>query len=220
MGDTLTMTPWFLDQNGCMVKGEVKTYSIKQYCTNMLTKYPTNTKLCTLLGDLLTYGAAAQNYLTGGYGAPVTEGLTLTTTPFNAENLAQCKLETVVSGEAGACRWTTATLVLDGTVRIRYGFTAASTEGLTVRVGDHTFTEFGRATGANGVAYNYVEIPVTASNFHTPYTASFVAEGEAQTLTYSVNHYLATKYDATMTKTAALLEALYNYGVSASAYAN
>ncbi|MBO5897615.1 MAG: hypothetical protein J6R04_01260, partial [Clostridia bacterium] len=220
MGDTLTMTPWFLDQNGCMVKGEVKTYSIKQYCTNMLTKYPTNTKLCTLLGDLLTYGAAAQNYLTGGYGTPVTEGLTLTTTTFNAENLAKCKLGTVVDGEAGACKWTTATLVLDGTVRIRYGFTAASTEGLTVQVGDYTFTEFGKATGANGVEYNYVEVPVTASNFNTPYTASFVAEGEAQTLTYSVNHYLATKYNAEMTKTAALLEALYNYGVSASAYAN
>ncbi|MBO5897563.1 MAG: hypothetical protein J6R04_00980, partial [Clostridia bacterium] len=192
MGDTLTMTLWYVDAvTGSLVKGETKDYSIKQYCTNMLTAYPNNTALCTLLGDLLTYGAAAQNYLTGGYGTLVTEGLTLTTTTFNAENLAQCKLGTVVDGEAGACKWTTATLVLDGTVRIRYGFTAASTEGLTVKVGDYTFTEFGKATAANGDEYNYVEIPVTASNFNTPYTASFVAEGEAQTLTYSVNHYLA-----------------------------
>ena len=234
MGDTLTMTPWYVDAaTGSLMKGEVKTYSIKEYCTNMLNKYSENTKLCTLISDLLVYGAAAQDYLTGGYGTPVTAGLALTptTTEFTDELLAGMKIANVISNkpaEAGDFSWVTATLVLDGTVRIRYGFTAESTEGLTVKVGDTTFTEFGTATSASGIEYRYVDIPVTALNFDQAYTASFgYADAESgepvysdYTLTYSVNHYLATKYNPEMTKTAALLEAIYNYGVSAKAYAN
>ena len=233
MGDTLTMELWGVNDDHKLTLIESKDYSVKQYCTNMLTAYPTDTKLCTLISDLLVYGAAAQDYLTGGYGTPVTAGLALTptTTEFTDKLLAGMKVANVISNkpaEAGDFSWVTATLVLDGTVHIRYGFTAESTEGLTVKVGDTTFTEFGEATTANGIEYRYVDIPVTALNFDQAYTASFgYADAESgepvysdYTLTYSVNHYLATKYDATMTKTAALLEALYNYGVSAKAYAN
>ena len=221
MGDTFTMKLWTLGADGKLAVAQEKTYSVKEYCTNMLAKYPDNTMLCTLIGDLLTYGAATQNYISGGYGTPVTDGLVLTTTAFNADALAVHKLKTVLSGnpedDAFDATFKSVTLVLDGMLHIRYIFTANTTDGLRLNIGNETYTTF----NMDNQGRYYVDVPVYASQFATVFTATFNGN-ENYAVNYSVNHYLATKHagatSENMKTTKALLEAIYNYGVSASNY--
>ena len=223
MTDTLTMTVWYTDADGVMRKGETREYSVQQYAKNMLKNNSSNAKLVTLLSDLLTYGAAVQtyanNYNADALATDVGEGITLKpTTTFTAPE----KLTTVLSGTAADdefdATFKSATLVLDGTVKIRYSFTANTVEGLTVNVGGKAYTEFMSGTDANGNPVLYVDVPVNANHFGTTFTANFNGNTN-YVVNYSVNHYIATKYDETQTKTAALLAALYNYGASAVAYA-
>ena len=64
----------------------------------------------------------------------------------------------------------------------------------------------------------YVDVPVCASEFGETFVADFNGNMD-YTVNYSVNHYLAGKYDPEMQATSALIRAIYNYGVSAAAYA-
>ena len=223
MTDTLTIKLWTLDKDGRLaIKDTVKNYSVQQYAVNTLKNNASNTKLVTLLSDLLTYGAATQvyanNYNADALATDVGEGVTLTpTTTFTVPE----KLTTVVSGtpldDEFDATFKVATLVLDGTAKIRFGFAANTAEGLTVNVNGTPYTEFTTGTDSRGNELYYVDIPVLASQFSDTFTASFNANA-GYVVNYSVNHYIATKYDETQIKTAALLKALYNYGASAVNY--
>ena len=223
MTDTLSMTVWYTDADGILHKGETREYSVQQYAKNMLKNYSSNAKLVTLLSDMLTYGAAVQayahNYNADALATDVGEGFTLTpTTNFTAP----AKLTTVLSGtpvdDDFDAAFKSASLVLDGTVKIRYGFTANKLEGLTVNINGKAYTEFTSGTDVNGNILYYVELPVNANQFDETFTANFNGNTD-YVVNYSVNHYIATKYEKATPKLAALLEALYNYGASASAYA-
>ncbi|MBQ4578130.1 MAG: hypothetical protein IJA84_03610, partial [Clostridia bacterium] len=75
IGDTITAT-LYAYKDGVLCQGATVTYSVKQYCYNMLetyndVDYPAYGKLRTLLVDLLNYGAAAQTYTKYNTGALV-----------------------------------------------------------------------------------------------------------------------------------------------------
>ena len=223
MTDTLSMTVWYTDADGVMHKGETREYSVQQYAKNMLKNNSSNAKLVTLLSDLLVYGAAVQayanNYNADALATDVGEDITLKpTTTFTVPEKLTTVLDGTPADDEFDATFKTATLVLDGTVKIRYGFAANTVEGLTVNVNGTPYTEFTTGTATNGTPLYYVEVPVNANHFGTTFTADFNGNTD-YVVNYSVNHYVATKYEGAVPKMAALLAALYNYGASAVAYA-
>ena len=172
-----------------------------------------------LLSDTLRYGEAAQIYASYKLDSLATSHVTnmLDAPAFDVDNVG--KLTTVLDGEyVSGAKWRSATLVLGSSMAIRYTFTAESLDGVSVACSNgQTYTSFASATDENGAAYYYFDVPVAADQFDTTFTVSFDGV-ENYSLNYSVNHYIAKKYDASLVKTAALLEAIYNYGAAADAY--
>lgn len=191
------------------------TYSVKDYCMRMISKNPTDAKLVALLSDALVYGAAAQKYVfdDGELATDAVVGLK----PSTFKALDKAAYADVLSGEAaaqGTYKWAGVTLVLDNTVTIRYTlYTEAAAP--TVMVNGKAYTPVADQKRAN---YYTVDVPVMAGDFATEYVASFDGV-EGYTVTYSVNHYVARKYNPNTLVTGDLIEALYNYGASAAAYA-
>ena len=224
MADTINLSTYAIADNGSMV-WENSTYSIKDYCSRMLEKTD-DAKLKDLLSATLRYGAAAQTYAAYNEGNLATNGAALTDAPiFDVANVT--KLDSVLSREYDAAKdtykWRGATLVLGNAMALRYSFRAESTDGLTVTYTNGTTTAtvdtFTEASDSIG-KYFYFDVPVFANEFDSVFTVSFDGVGGADgyDMSYSVNHYVATKYDPALKKTAALLESIYNYGVAADAY--
>ena len=201
------------------VQKNVHEYSVKDYCARMLAREDVASEVKQLLSDTLRYGEAAQIYASYKLDSLATSHVTnmLDAPAFDVDNVG--KLTTVLDGEyTGGAKWRSATLVLGSSMAIRYTFTAESLDGVSVACSNgQTYTSFASATDENGAAYYYFDVPVSADQFDTTFTVSF-AGNESYKVNYSVNHYIATKYDGSLVKTAALLEAIYNYGVAADAY--
>lgn len=214
----------------CTIDGEtytdtVASYSVKDYCTNVLQKNPENTKLQALLSDLLVYGAASQTYTSYRTDKPVTDGLELTPSTFPE----QPELGSVsFCGERDAdTDWTAASLVLSNNLVTRFTFQTESTDGLNIQVTlngrTQTFTEedFTAVSGKDNTWC--VEFRgICATEFADTVSASFFRDGAqfGRTLNYSVNAYIGKAYhNADMPTLVRLVKALYNYGCSASAYA-
>ena len=105
---------------------------------------------------------------------------------------------------------------------MRFGFCAASTENLSVKVcingREETFTDF--ETDSRGLYYidfNGIE----ATEFDDMVSASFYRNGGklGRTVNYSVNTYICSTQNSTDTDLQTLVRALYNYGASAKQYA-
>lgn len=228
IADTITTTVTALDKNGDIVKS-THTYSVKDYGERMLAKesiegYSADklTAFKRLVSDMLYYGAAAQTY--ANYNADNlasnVSGIVPNTNVGESFAIAESTLTGRPSGEYSGTgpKWRGVTLVLDSAMCIRYSFTADSVEGLALTCSNgKSYTSFASASDANGTYY-YIDVPVNATEFDTAFTVSFDGV-ENYDLAYSVNHYVATKRDPSMIKTSALLEAIYNYGVSADAFA-
>ena len=196
----------------------VCTYSVKDYCQRMITNNASDTKLVTLLSDILAYGAAAQTYAFVPENELVTEGVT-GMTPTEGFTVP-AKLDTVLSRtatDADNYTWRAVTLVLDTTTAIRYSFRVKDGAAMpTISIDGSTVTSFVSATDDKGTYY-YFDFPVYANQYGTAYTAAFAGVDD-YTVTYSVNHYIAAKYDESLIKTSALLRAIYNYGASVCDY--
>ncbi len=211
LSDTITTTVTALNADHQLMQRTL-TYSIKQYAKNWLGSG--NTTLNRLLSDMLYYGAAAQsliNYNTDDLASDV-EGI-LPKTELDLDKLNSYKIENVIEDAAAenGPAFKSAALVLDSELAIRFAFTG---EAESVTIGDEVYgsEDF---IAANG--YYYIDFPVSAQNFDVVYKAYFNGNAD-YALTYSVNHYLATKYKTT-SPLADLYAAIYNYGVSADAYA-
>ena len=199
----------------------VGSYSIRQYCVNMLNDTE-DEALISLLSDLLTYGAAAQVY--AGYHTDdlVTDGLTLTPTEFSGVNGGSSSF----SGTADAAAdWISAGLILGNNVAMRFTFAAESTENLTIGVSingrEEVFDAKDFTAGEPGTYY--VDFwGVQADEFSDDVTAAFYQNGVqvGRTLNYSVNAYVAATSNSENNSLRALVRALYNYGASAAAYSN
>jgi hypothetical protein len=214
VAEEITLTMFAMGKDGSMIN-ENMTYSIKDYCERMLAREDLAPVVKELLSATLRYGAAAQTYASYKTDALATDGVeNLTDAPaFDATSIA--KIDKVLSGDyVSGAKWKSATLVLGSSMAIRYSFEADSVEGLKVVCSNgEVYTSFAQADGRY-----YFDVPVYANEFDSIFTVAF--EGvDNYALSYSVNHYVATKYDANMIKTSALLEAIYNYGVAADAYA-
>lgn len=183
----------------------VRTYYeiAKEYCAE-------DTKLLTLMSDVLVYGAAVQTWIGDNEDELVTYGLELT--PSTTEFVApETMLE--VYGES----FKSATLVLGSTITVR--FTVAAEEDAVIRVAlNEKVAEYNVADLAKDAEGNYiVEFKnVYASECDNAIWASIVGTDEC--VRYSVNSYISEMANADDADLVALVKALYIYGVTADAY--
>lgn len=219
MGDNISAT---LSANcgGTQLTDTVEKYSIKTYCLRMMSKYPDNSSLQTLLSDILAYGAATQNYIGYHTDAPVTAGVDLSPSTFPGVY----GKKTVFSGEkSDAADWKSASVILGNDLSVRFSFIADSVDQLSVRVSLNGRTQeySSEAFSANNGKYFIDFDGVKATEFDDTFTAEFYIGGVkvGRTLSYSVNTYICNFHENDTTSGfRTLLEALYNYGASAASY--
>lgn len=197
-----------------------KRYSVREYCENMLNK-SNDATLCTLLSDVLAYGAAAQcyaNYQTDDLATDVNATLTPSTFDLNLVNG-----ERAISGTASAVAdWKSASLTLDTAMTLNMTFSApGSIKNLTVavQVGDRIQDVLSEIVPLGNGLYR-VSYELYSYEFSDTLTASFLVDGVAtgRTLTYSVGGYIKSTYPSAYGARKTLLEAIANYGCSVNAY--
>ena len=228
LGDTITATVYAY-KDGVLCQGATVTYSVKQYCYNMLetyndVDYPAYGKLRTLLVDLLNYGAAAQTYTKYSTGALVNGELVdkqlawgTATDPAVSNAVAREEQD----GEDPTVTWDAVGLTLDEAVTVRLGFIAESTEDLSVKFtlnGQvYEVTEFKDMDTPNG---HYVYFSgLNAAQLRNEITAAVYQNGRqvSNTVHYSAEAYVAN-HAADENALGSLVKALIRYGDAAEAY--
>ena len=199
----------------------VDNYSIREYCVNQMNNNPKDTELCTLLSDMLVYGAAAQTYMSYKTDNLVTKDLTLSPSGFEALSGLAPAFTGAVSSEV---YWKAAGLTLTDSVAMNFTFYAASVEGLSVEVQiggrTETISDFTKVDGKEDI-YRVSFAGISATEFGKTVTAT-VKRGNtpvSNALSYSVNAYICAKQADSNANLAALVQALYNYGAAAEEYA-
>ncbi len=221
MGDNISAT-LTATKNGVEHSDTQSTYSVRQYCVNMLDDNTISLNLRTLLSDMLAYGAAAQTFMNYKTNDKVNENIDselLTTSDFSAPS----GLGASFDGDADEnVFWLSAGLTLTSSVAMNFRFYAESAADLSVTVSvngrSQTFTSF---TAIGDGIYEVSFTGIEADEFAENVTASFARSGApvGNTLTYSVNAYVQSKQNDSLAALQALVKALYNYGAAAAAYA-
>lgn len=211
--------------NGTAVS-QTMTYSVREYCENLLAKEDTSETVKKLLVDLLYYAEAAQNYANYKIDDLATKNLTDAQKALrSADTTGAITATTGLDGTAdGQYKWVSAALRLENTVAIRIRFAAPSLEGLTVKVTLNGRTVTYTADNITDEGEGYYSIlfnNIGAGEYGDAVTAIMEKDGAqiAETLTYSVAAYIreAVNKESTTEKTLALVRALWSYGESAKA---
>lgn len=211
--------------NGTAVS-QTMTYSVREYCGNLLAKEDTSETVKKLLVDLLYYAEAAQNYANYKIDDLATKNLTDAQKALrSADTTGAITATTGLDGTAdGQYKWVSAALRLENTVAIRIKFAAPSLEGLTVKVTMNGRTVTYTADNITDEGEGYYSIlfnNIGAGEYGDAVTAIMEKDGAqiAETLTYSVAAYIreAVNKESTTEKTLALVRALWSYGESAKA---
>ena len=211
----------YATHNGETVSDTKAEYSVRTYCVNMLGK-TTDAKLIALLSDLLVYGAKSQIYNNPDIAETelVTYGVSgLAPSTFTAPTDTDKKLV----GEADASvSWQGVALRYENAMAMRFTFKADANLVLKITIGNRT-TEYKvselKANEDTGVYTVYFR-GILATEYDEVVTAAFY-DGETQvgqSVTYSVNSYVHSMYESSTESLAALVQATYNYGVSAENY--
>ena len=211
--------------NGTAVS-QTMTYSVREYCENLLAKEDTSETVKKLLVDLLYYAEAAQNYANYKTNDLATKNLTDAQKALrSADTTGAITATTGLDGTAdGQYKWVSAALRLENTVAIRIRFAAPSLEGLTLKVTLNGRTVTYTADNITDEGEGYYSIlfnNIGAGEYGDAVTAIMEKDGAqiAETLTYSVAAYIreAVNKESTTEKTLALVRALWSYGESAKA---
>ena len=184
--------------------------------------------LKTLLADLLEYGAAAQAYAQYRLDDLANDSAICTdATAYDAQSVESVRAFTQTTYEG--LYFKSVALRLGYDVKLVYKVANASAEGAKVRI----------LTSADGINFterevvdladatktgNYYEVVISAikaSEFAKIFKAELIdGEDVVQTLTYSVDSYVA-RFSADSSDTlATLVKMAHNYGASAKAYVN
>ena len=221
MGDEISATLYAM-KNGAQESVSATNYSVRQYCVNKLADNTISARLRALLSDLLAYGAAAQTYMNYKTNALVTSGSDISNPTYRTFSELTGNAASFEGTAASDVYWTSASLTLTSSVAMNFRFYAASIDNLSVTVSvngrSQTFTSF---TSVDGGIYELSFTHIQADELAENVTASLARSDSpvGNTLTYSVNAYVQSKQADTTETIAALVQALYNYGASAAAYA-
>lgn len=187
-------------------------YSVKTNAESLLEKYSHDMELKQLLVDMLTYGAAAQNYK--DYNLEKLANKNLPSDVLPSDILPAETHTSIEKSTSDTVFFKSATVWFDHVNRICVKL--STNENVTLKVN-------GKTLALTDTAY-YTDA-IYATDFDRVYTFELY-EGEAlvQTLTYSVTSYVYAKMgnvvDGEPTEMAVLAKTLYRYGVSAVAYQN
>ncbi len=205
-----------------------KTYSVSDYCYNMMRKAPGNEKLCNLLADILEYGAKAQLYTENNTENLATANLADDYKTYIARQPeALTPVTTLITATDGVnaptASWKAVGLNLDDAVNIRLTF--ATTDAVTKAV--VTSTKFpsvvinSSAFQEEGGKYTFLIEDVDASHVRDAFSV-VLYNGDtpvSNTITYSIATYADAKIKADENSSLAnLMKALIKYGDSVKAY--
>ncbi len=215
MADLIDAVLVVVDENGEIAKNlaEKNGYSVKENAEALLKAYKDDAALVQFATDMLTYGAAAQNYKDYNTDNLANKDLSSEVAP--SKVLPTESIKNVTASASSTVYFTSATVWFDNVNKI--GVKLFTTENVKLVVN-------GVEVELTGTTY-YTDA-IYATGFDTVYTFELY-EGETlvQTLTYSVSSYvyaMMNKVDNenNPTKMAELAKALYRYGTSAVAYKN
>ena len=236
MNDVLTAT-LYATYEGEVVACQTRSYSVKEYCYNMLSKcgvggaYEHNTEFKTLLVDLLNYGAAAQVY--ANYQTETLVNADLTAEQKSWATADAPALSTVQSTkyhviENPTVTWKGGGLLLEDSVTMRFRITSTGAiENLKVKITTDANPEGWTISASEFVAadvggyYIYFDGLMARQMRETVYVAVYDGSvAVSNTMTYSIESYAYSKRNDSNAALTDLLVAMMKYGDSAYNYAN
>lgn len=218
---------------GKICQGEVKTYSIENYCYNMLHKsgYPAN--FYTLLVDILNYGAAAQSYTRVNDPSHNTADVELANyriTDMQSKGTSSAPTKTQINTVDALDGATVSQLgkqvVLGDSVSLRYYFelpAGANPADYKVKFKVPGLgKEYIKLIEQNAIGYYGFFNELNSGHMDQEVLVTVIdAGGSAVSSTshYSIATYYAKNADSSNTLLANLVTAMMKYGDSAKAYA-
>ena len=238
MGDEVTAVPHALNASEEDVTGEEFTYSVAEYCYNMLAKedYQTDEYAAfrKLLVDILLYGDAAQTYANYKTTERVSSGLTESQRAMGTDVTAQMNYQSVkeqlyatVSAEDALASIDKAALLLEAAVNVQFKYVANDLSGLRVVITDdemlkHVVAQYpanASQIDKNGLYYVNVSC-LNAGEMRKTIYAMVMKDDKivSNVYRYSIESYVASMKgkNAALDK---LLDAMMRYGDSAAAFA-
>ncbi|MCR5460410.1 MAG: InlB B-repeat-containing protein [Acetatifactor sp.] len=238
MGEEVTAVPYGLNANNRIVKGEALTYSVEQYCYNMLDKEAyQDAKYATfrrLLVDILRYGDAAQIYM--NYKTSELAGKHLTAAqlamgtdvnvPMTYNSVKNKEFAVVEAGDALASI-ESVSLYLEAAVNIQFKYVANNLTGLRMVItGDAVGTEVLGEYAANakqiddkGRYYASLDNLNAAQMKKTVYATVMKGDKKvSNTYRYSIESYVSAMKGKYSDQLDNLLDSMMRYGNTAADY--
>ena len=205
---TETITLQFF--NGADEGGEIYTCTVRDYLVQILNSqdYADSHQIAS---QLLNYGAKAQAYFGVNTDDFANAGYEIDT----EHEIPQENMETDVSGNVSGIRFYGAALVFEHRIAVRYYFIAeGAVDGYSFAVNGKTYTPVNK-----GDMY-YIEIAGINPQDYATVIELIVTDGNSSiSIEYSPMHYIVRMYSKTeSTQLKELLDALYNYHLTAENY--
>ena len=193
----------------------VEEFSVKSYVVKAFEIHADNAILLQFLSDMLYYGAEAQIYVNYKTDALVTDGIELYEASNNApaEDYDHKSIVTEDGYDKTLAKFTAAGVNFDYNNRIFVKLTGSDLENAELYV-NGALIEIEEIGEGKYIAYSYA---ISALEFEDEFKFELYYDGKlAQTLTYTVADYVVAMQGDV--KIGSLVNALYNYGMSAKEY--
>lgn len=237
-GEQVVITMYGVTADGIVCKGHPVNYSIKQYATSQLKG--TNTKLNTLLVEMLYYGEADRVYRghTNKLASPIAD-LTDAQKALHTDYIPTYNTITdakYVENESSELTWVSVTMGLEGKVIPKFKFRFDKTKNTlndfvfhatiagketTITYAEHPeLFEASTTTVANNVAYYVCVDTLDADQFREAIYINATHDGKvtSNTLRYSIESYTSASALKSNALLKALVDQLLRYGRADAVY--
>ena len=232
IGPTLMMdeavATLYAKYDGVEYAGQTAPYSVVTYVKSKINT--TDAVFKTLLVDLLNYGAATQLYV--GYKTDALANNWLTAEQLECATPSDRKPESCLNAsaekiDAPTASWKGANLLLEDAVVIRFITEVSDLNGVQAAItvdGNTTYipaSEFSKNGGGTN-RYNIDFAGLDAAQMSAKVSIKLLKDGVviSDTATYSVESYVAQKYNDNNVQLVSLVKALLKYGDSVARFAN
>ena len=221
MGATVTATLYATKQ-GAEQAYATKTYSVAEYCYDMLAQEQIGDSLRTLLVDTLNFGAACQQYL-GSAAEPVNEKLTAEQKAWGTSGELRTLTTVKDFGDNnGEIKWYGVSALMGDRVQMRVYFTAEDTTDLSVvaECADNTWTLTDIASKDGRYYVDFSAFAPTQMGEEVTFTVYRNGAAVSSAMHYSLESYVnswLTRADASDAQKE-LVTAMIRYGDAAKAY--
>lgn len=220
IGDNISATLYaYSTIDGEMASVSIPSFSARQYCINMLRTTSDET-LKVLISDLLVYGEKTQIYRNYKTDTLVSTGINITPSKFETLDSSYNKFALEGTSDLDI-RYSSVALVLGSDITLKIGITCDDPSAYTfkVTIGNNKFTYTADDLYYDGKYYLDFN-GIMAAQYDEPIVATIWRGDEqvSQTLTCSVNTYVAAYQETSDEALRELIQAIFNYGRSAHTY--